>query len=74
MISSRARHDQRNGDGKTDREQHEIALRSCSDRDDVVEAHDDVGNDDDPDRAPQMRDGLDFVFVGGLPARAAWPR
>ncbi len=41
-----------------------IAARDGDERDDVVEAHDDIGNDNDPDRTPQMCDGLDFRSVG----------
>ena len=37
--------------------------RRRRDRDDVVEAHDDVGDRDDPHRAPQMFDRLDAVVV-----------
>ena len=56
-------HDQRNADGEADHEQRNVALGSRSDRDHVVEAHDDVGDGDDPHRPPQMLDRLDFVLV-----------
>ena len=60
---SRPGHDQRNADGEADHEQRHIALGSRRDGDHVVEAHDDVGNGDDPHRPPQMLDRLDLVLV-----------
>ena len=48
-----------------------IAPRDRGDGNDVVEAHDDVGDDDDPYRAPQMRDRFDFGSVGILGHRSS---
>ena len=65
-------HDQRgagddhgNADGKAEDQQRELTVRGGRDRDDVVEAHDDVGDHDDPDRMPEAGargDVVAFVF------------
>ena len=64
-------HDQRrtcddhgNADGKAEDEKRELTVCGGRNRNHIVEAHDDVGNDDDPDRLPQRGAGGDLiVFV-----------
>src|SRR5579871_4989251 len=54
--------DDRNADRKPDRQQHVMPLGDGGDRDHIVEAHDEIGDENDPDRAPQILDRLGRVF------------
>src|SRR5204863_5971962 len=55
--------DDGNGDDEAENDQGEIALGGGGDGDGVVETHDGIGDDDRPDRRPDILMRLD---VGGL--------
>ena len=57
-----ARNDDRNADREAKPEQEIIAFCSRRDRNDVVETHHDIGDDDYADRAPQVLNRFGRIF------------
>src|ERR687896_236988 len=54
--------DQRYRRRQADHEEYEVAARSADERDHVIQRHDGVGQDDDPDRLPRARPGLHLLL------------
>src|SRR5947207_217640 len=55
--------DDRNAGDKSEYDEQPVAFRRCGNADDVVEAHDQVGDDDRPNRRHQPVAGLDLVLA-----------
>ena len=58
----RARDDHGNADGEPQDQKRELTVGGSRNRNHVVEAHDDIGNDDDADRLPERGAGRDLVI------------
>ncbi len=59
----RTGNDHRDADRQPENQQRKLAICGSGDRDDVVEAHDDVGDHDNADGVPEVGAGRDVVTL-----------